>query len=402
MNILVLDTIHGGREISRHLTLLGHCVDSVDVYRDETDLTVEDVKDRHYDLIVAPVHLDRSHPLIETTTPVISHHDAVRMILEQRGQIPFSMVEITGMQGKTTTARALAHLMKGPGILHTSAGVIRYPEQISIAKKSITPASVLFAAERANEISGWLIVEESLGVSGSGSIGVLTSEKTYPVAKGTGDALTLKTESLARCETIVCAPDISWNLPQCIHAESIATCEDVTCTTIWQGETTIFENPLLLLTGYRASLCTAAACACVLGLDPAELASFEAVRGRMSVAYIDKRCIVDNANSGTNAQTTGDAVGYARNLTGTNDIVLVVGAEEKNICEGFPESAIISTIVATQPRQVILVGAGYDAEFICAETGIQVQSAKTLDEGQAMALQTPKTLPVVLAVKTWR
>ena len=122
----------------------------------------------------------------------------------------------------------------------------------------------------------------------------------------------------------------------------------------------------------------------------------------MSVAYIDKRCIVDNANSGTNAQTTSDAAGYARNLTGTDDIVLVVGAEEKNICEGFPESAIISTIVANAPRQVILVGAGYDAELISTETGIPVQSAQTLDQGQALALLTPETMPVVLAVKTWR
>ena len=402
MNILVLDTIHGGREISRHLTLLGHSVDSVDVYRNETDLTVKDALERHYDLIVAPVHLSRSHPLLVTTIPVISHHDAVRMILEDTGSIPSPMVEITGMQGKTTTARALAHLMKGPGILHTSAGVLRYPEQGKLAKNSITPASVLFAAEKANELGGWLIVEESLGVSGSGSLGVLTSEKTYPVAGGTADALTLKRDSLVRCETVVCAPGISWDLPQCIHAESIATCEETTCTTTWQGVTTTFENPLLLLAGYRASLCTAAACACVLGLSPAGLATFEAVRGRMSVAYIDKRCIVDNANSGTNAQTTSDAAGYARNLTGTDDIVLVVGAEEKNICEGFPESAIISTIVANAPRQVILVGAGYDAELISTETGIPVQSAQTLDQGQALALLTPETMPVVLAVKTWR
>ncbi len=57
--------------------------------------------------------------------PVISHHEAVRQLLGKN--TPEPMIEITGARGKTTTAHALAFLMEGPGILHTSTGTYQLP-----------------------------------------------------------------------------------------------------------------------------------------------------------------------------------------------------------------------------------------------------------------------------------
>ena len=128
MRILVLDTIHGGKQISRAFAARGDAVDLVDVYRGETAVDVKTALSRTYDLIVAPVHLDPDHPLLKhATVPVISHHEAVRQLLGD--DIPRPMIEITGARGKTTTAHALASLLPGKGILHTSNGTFRFPEK---------------------------------------------------------------------------------------------------------------------------------------------------------------------------------------------------------------------------------------------------------------------------------
>jgi len=127
MRLLVLDTIHGGRDLAGYLREQGHFVDAVDVYRKGSVVDTETALQREYDLVIAPVHLQPRHPLLrKLTIPVISHHQAVRWILGNN--VPSPMVELTGRRGKTTTASALAGLMEGPGILNTSAGMIRYPE----------------------------------------------------------------------------------------------------------------------------------------------------------------------------------------------------------------------------------------------------------------------------------
>ena len=78
------------------------------------------------------------------------------------------MIEITGAQGKTTTAHALAHILPGKGVLHTSTGTYAYPTKDLLGKKSITPASGSAAVRYANQMPGWLVAEISLGVTGAG------------------------------------------------------------------------------------------------------------------------------------------------------------------------------------------------------------------------------------------
>ncbi|MDD3407824.1 MAG: coenzyme F430 synthase, partial [Methanomicrobium sp.] len=130
MYILVLDTIHGGEEIARHLEKSGHKCDLVDTYRHEKGISEEQAKKNRYDLIIAPVHLDPNHPLLNySDAPVITHHKAAAMIINGsingksgalKSKTPCISVEITGSRGKTTTAFALSHVLSKKGILHTS------------------------------------------------------------------------------------------------------------------------------------------------------------------------------------------------------------------------------------------------------------------------------------------
>ena len=358
MHILVLDTIHGGKAISDAFAARGDEVDLVDVYRGESAVDVKTALSRTYDLIAAPVHLDPDHPLLKhAVAPVITHHEAVRQLLGD--DIPESMVEITGSRGKTTTAHALASLLPGKGILHTSTGTFRFPEKTWISRSSITPGSVLAAVKRAREIHGWLIVEESLGVTGAGSLAIITSEEDYFFAAGKKCAIKAKIASAKHCRHLLLAEHIRADYQDgVVHIEDIASCDGMECTITLDGGAHRFTNPLLGLAAYHDAMILAAAAALMLGIDPAPLTSFAALTGRMSISYDREHLIVDNANSGTNFLTTVDAARYARCTSGRQEITLVIGQQEGDgaVCEGFAHDQILAAVEAIHPVLLIWVG----------------------------------------------
>jgi UDP-N-acetylmuramyl pentapeptide synthase len=401
MNILVLDSIHGGDTLSRHLRKSGHHVDVVDIYRGESGITQKKALEKKYDTIIAPVHLDPDHPLMNVPgATYCSHHDAVEHIL--KGHTPSPMIEITGAQGKTTTAYAIAHLMKGVGVLHTSGGTWEYPQKTLLWKKSITPASTIDAAFHAANLGGWLITEESLGVSGAGDVCVLTSPGDYAIAGGKKSAFTEKVRLLSKCRIVVVGPDIKLPFDNSIYADEVVSVSHNTCRFSWKGTEGEFENPLLALEGYRNALMTAATVACVISVDPTPLGEFTALPGRLKTELRNDILIIDNANSGTNVHTTVEAARYARELSGCNDLTLVIGAEAQNICEGFPLDTIISAIRKIKPGKTIIVG--FSPTDINQITDIvkATENADNLEEGLSMALASTKKGSIVLAVKTWR
>ncbi|HET6580761.1 MAG TPA: coenzyme F430 synthase [Methanoregula sp.] len=402
MHILVLDTIHGGYAIGEAFSARGDRVDCVDVYRGESVIDVPTARAGSYDLIVAPVHLDPGHPLLASAqAPVISHHEAVRLLLGEN--IPQPMIEITGARGKTTTAHALASLMQGAGILHTSTGTYRFPGKEWIAQSSITPASVLAAAKMALDINGWLIAEESLGVSGAGTLSIITSDGDYACAAGKKSAVAAKVASAKHARHLLLAENIEAVCSgQVSHLEDIAVCSDTMCSVTFSGSTVRFSNPLLAIPGYHTPLMLAAAAAMILGLDPGPLSSFEALPGRMSLSYENGRLIVDNANSGTNTETTIEAAQYARRVSGNDAITLVIGqaAGDGAVCEGFAADQMLEAIDRIHPDQVIWVGpsplaSGTRVPFV-------TECTSTLDEARVTAPRMGGRGSIVLAVKTWR
>jgi UDP-N-acetylmuramyl pentapeptide synthase len=404
MHILVLDTIHGGNAIGEAFSARGDRVDCVDVYRGKSVIDVPTARAGTYDLIVAPVHLDPDHLLLRShRAPVISHHEAVRRLLGENPPQP--MIEITGARGKTTTAHALASLMPGAGILHTSTGTYRFPGKERISQSSITPASVLAAAKMAQEIHGWLIAEESLGVTGAGTLSIITSDSDYVFAAGKKSALASKIESAKHARHLLLAENIEADCSgQVSHIEDSAVSRDNECCITLSGTTGRFSNPLLAVPGYHASLVLAAAAAVILGLDPAPLSSFEALPGRMSLSYENGLLIVDNANSGTNPATTIEAARYARRVSGNEALTLVIGqmAGDGAVCEGFAVDLMLEAIDRIHPGRVIWVGTiPLPAEYE-ALAALVSGSAPTLDEGRAIAVHTSDQGSIVLAVKTWR
>jgi UDP-N-acetylmuramyl pentapeptide synthase len=406
MRILVLDTIHGGKIIGEAFTARGDHVDCVDVYRNKSIIDVKTAQTGNYDLVVAPVHLDPDHPLIKfSKSKVISHHDAIKLLLGKN--IPRPMVEITGTRGKTTTAHALAFLMKGPGILHSSTGTYRFPEKKWISQRSITPGSVLAVVRMAQEINGWLIVEESLGITCAGTLGIITSDQDYFFAAGKKRALSAKVTSAKDCLLILLAENIpAPSQKQVMHIEDVATCKGTECSLFMAGKSCRFSNPLLALPGYHTSLMLAAAAAMILETDPEPLSSFSALPGRMSVSYEQGLLILDNANSGTNSATTVEAAQYARSISGTEALTLVIGQVEGDgaVCEGFAFDQIGESIKQIHPTRVVWVGTfpkRGTAMFMELEPLVSSYEV-TLEEAYISALRMTKHGSIVLAVKTWR
>ena len=385
MRILVLDTIHGGAELAGALRGAGHQVDEVDVYRGQAGIPIEEALGRTYDLVTAPVHLDPDHPLLRRHGPAVSHHEMVKRVLDG-GRLPHPFIEITGARGKTTTAHALATLLPGPGVLHTSTGTYRYPERERLWRRSITPASLLPAVREAEHIGGWLVAEESLGVAAAGDVAVLTSAEDYPVAAGKKSAIAEKCRLLSRARTVVLPP--GFDLPGTVAADSTVSFEGRTCRYAGNGIAGSFENPLCTLPGYRTPLALAAAAACVLGVDPSPLGRFTALPGRMAARREGEVLIVDNANSGTNMMTTIEAARYARELSGGAPLTLVIGEEARAICEGFSRNEILRTVSTVAPAETVYVGEGHPAA--------------TLEEGLDAARKITPAGAIVLAVKMWR
>ncbi|WP_332449350.1 coenzyme F430 synthase [Methanoculleus sp.] len=383
MRVLVLDTIHGGADLAAALRDAGHETDEVDVYRGRAGIPVEEALVRTYDLVTAPVHLDPDHPLLRRHGPAVSHHEMVQQVLGDR--LPHPFVEITGARGKTTTAHALAALLPGPGILHTSTGTYRYPEREVLWKKSITPASLIPAVREAERLGGWLVAEESLGVTGAGDVAVLTSPEDYPVAAGKKSAIAEKCRLLSRARTVVLPDEI--DLASGVRAGDLVSFKGEVCR--YAGARRAgFTNPLSTLAGYRTPLALAAATACVLGIDPAPLERFSALDGRMAARREGGLLVLDNANSGTNRATTIEAARYARELSGGGTLTLVIGEEARAVCEGFSADEIRRTVAAVNPTATVYVGEG--------------QAAPTLEAGLDAARRITPSGAIVLAVKTWR
>jgi hypothetical protein len=256
-------------------------------------------------------------------------------------------------------------------------------------------------------IQGWLIVEESLGITCSGTLGIITSDEDYFFAAGKRSALGIKVASAQQCKLLLLAKNIPGdNLERVVHIGDIAASEGTECSLTIAGKTCRFSNPLLTLPGYRSPLMLAAAAGMLLGRDPEPLSSFSALPGRMSVSYDQGVLVVDNSNSGTNLSTTVEAARYARSISGKDAITLVIGQSEGDgaVCEGFAIDQIRAAIDQIHPVCVVGVGAlpmSGTPEFDKLPPLLSAYTA-TLAEGYTSALHLTDAGSIILAVKTWR
>ncbi|MDO5850089.1 MAG: coenzyme F430 synthase, partial [Methanobacteriaceae archaeon] len=280
MNAFIIDLTHGGVKIAIELSKLNsknnfnlyeniYAYDLYNTLKDEDENLLkvynisilkdfDDLKDKILNsanvenntknIIINPVHssLDLKNILnennINDSFKLISHHEAVKLILEnwknECEKQDVKTIEITGVKGKTTTSYLLKDVFEANEediLLLSSLGAHLFRE-LGTTKKfrdlilqkniSITPASILSTVELAKKIANpkcsyqkcgckpfedlkeeaieiekyennpysnlnynISIFESSLGISGLGDIGILTNiVENYPIAKGKSNA----------------------------------------------------------------------------------------------------------------------------------------------------------------------------------------------------------------------
>ncbi len=361
--VAVLDTIHGAETIAQRMVECGIQAEPLEVYHHSASL--ED-----FEMVVAPVHLSPANPhLLQARSlgkRVITHHQAVGELL---ALIPEDLlrIEVTGTHSKTTTALLLAMILSGQKrvLSHTTRGLEIWSEgraRLLREGLSITPANAIPAAREAlAQGAEALICEISLGGTGIGELGILTSfANDYRIAGGSRWASSAKLQmlSLARRGSRLVAnadcrisPDISFAQGGLVQALPGG---------LLYGEDRLELNLSadLDLPGYQTAISAAAAAADLLGVERVEavraLEGFGGFSGRMKIERLGGQTVFDSSNSGLKVADVRRALDK---LQGP-DLTVVVGEDAQTVCEGLdiPLLADLLRERRSEIGELILVG----------------------------------------------
>jgi len=425
MDIAVLDLTHGGDLIAQSLAETD-AVTAVDVYGTVSDEARRDLESSgipvlteppdagDFDLIVAPVHLDSAYKTLhdaraaDVPVPVITHHAAVYEILKQRLK-RYHVVEVTGTTAKTSTVRMLAGMLSectGKKIIsHTSAGVEYWDGRgggggssaRTIAKWSIAPASIIRAVESVKAEPGVepdiFIFEVSLGGTGLADTGIITTlTGDYLIANKTGLASSAKMQMVTRAKpgsTLILNSDVGVTSDPAANILIFGDeggMGDVRFEEIDSGHTVVIAmNRRIEFTvkdydifSYRIAILGAVSAAISMDIDPDCIASFldgfRGVSGRMKILKIDGRTVVDNSNSGMNISSAESAIDHVRRIADKGRVVMIIGIEEYNVCEGLDTEAAVGLIGRNRDfiDRFITVGIESDCEADDRDSGMDM------------------------------
>lgn len=417
---LVLDPIHGADVIADELKGLGKDVTVFNPYRAQSSF-----KRLDYDLVIAPVHLSPEFEIVqqalEKKIPFISHQEAVKEIADTKGLFAdIKVIEVTGTVGKTSVCELISQLLKRKKVLsHTSSStrfnsagnVIRFP------RHSGTPASVLNVMRKVKERNlepDIAVFEISLGLTGIGDVGVITSLKgDYRIAGGTEDASAVKLASINNfdAKSVIVHPSdvkgggntygdddanlwlagdkVRFNRLKTINGDYIG------------GELAFNAFDTFIETEHYRNCLGAAFCAVLcLGVPPGEINSnISTVEGRMKLESLKGRFLIDNSNSGTKLKFLDVITEQARQLSGK--MILILGMESQYVCEGVDIEELKEVVDnnVSEFVEVIIVG----DEFRGKIEGENVYFSEGLDAALEKAVNDSKEDFVIISnVKTWR
>ncbi len=421
--ILVLDPIHGAEVIAEELKELGKQAEVFDPYHQTFS------KALNYDLVIAPVHLNPNFEVmkqaLEKEIPVMNHHESVKEIAALKNLFTdIKVVEVTGTVGKTAVCELICQLLENKfEVLSHTSSITRFKsvdKEVRFPRLSGTPANVLKVmgiAREKNLKPDIAVFEVSLGLTGIGDVGVITSlEADYRIAGGTKDASAVKKATLKNYEGIVVHPNLLISEGN-LGANTFGDRDN----NLWidERETKVIFNRLRTINGdfisgeiafksfdpfsgeyYRKSL-EAAFCA-VLSLDiPSEEVNTDisAVKGRMKLEKLKGRFLIDNSNSGTKLEFLDEVTENARRIS--EKMILIVGEESQYVCEGVDLEELRRVIknVAQDFVEIIIVG----KEFRDKIEGKNVFFSDGLDAALEKAINdSEEGFVIVSNVKTWR
>lgn len=448
--VAVLDLTHGGAVIARKLTKIAASVSGIDVYKtlrhDELEaLEHEGIRTSQapqniseFDIIIAPVHLDPGYPMLDEAAknniPVISHHVAIGEILRDvlKGS---TVIEITGTRAKTSTSILLGEILsKNKKVIsHTSRGLEDWSKRRIIQNGlSITPASILRAAEVVEEAGikpDVFIFEISLGGTGSADIGVITTlVDDYKIANNTklaseakrmiildakpGSTLVINYDALrffGACRRDVCIISFSdsVNAAANVYYENIDSDGGTIAYFIGgrKGKITLTGTQDYDLFSYKTAFVCATAVALAMDIEPVQiecsLREFKGVQGRMRKTAMAGRTLIDNSNSGMDIKSAKKALDFAKTEEGR--IVMVLGEEAKEVCEGLDPSGVMRFIEIHLNEIYAFVLVGERMKPLANKNINKLYRAGDLSEGIEIAQRLTREKDIIVScVKCFR
>lgn len=161
------------------------------------------------------------------------------------------------------------------------------------------------------------------------------------------------------------------------------------------------------ISAYWTAFVAASAAALELGIEPEAVISviegFEGLSGRMQEKEMNGISLIDNSNSGMDILSAEKALDYAllkRKDEKKEGIILVLGEEASQVCEGLPPELVQGFVekFGTKCKQVILVG-----ERMKAINGKNISYAWNLPEGLSKASEFAGGDDIILSsVKCFR
>jgi len=418
--ILVLDPIHGADVIADELKELGKDVTVLNPYREQSSFNRLD-----YDLVIAPVHLSPKFEIVKQALadniPFMSHQEAVKAIAVSKDLFAnINVIEVTGTVGKTSVCELICQLLKGKKVLSHTSSSTRFnsaDDVIQFPRHSGTPASVLNVMRILKEKNLEPRIAQfdiSLGLTGIGDVGVITSLKSdYRIAGGTKDASAVKLASINNFDAksiIVHQSDV--NAGGNTYGDKDAN--------LWLTGNKVLFNRMKTLNGdyingeltfkafdsffdtehYRNCLGAAFCAVLSLGISPGELnTNISTVEGRMKLESLKGRFLIDNSNSGTKLKFLDVITEQARQLSGK--MILILGVESQYVCEGVAVEELKEVVdnSASEFVEVSIVG----DEFKGKIEGKNVFFSDGLDAALEKAINDSKEGFVIISnVKTWR
>ncbi len=442
----VLDLTHGGEVIARKLKEIVSSVSAVDVYKtlgaeelkrlesEGIRTSREALKAVDFDVIVSPVHLDINYPMlvdaINNNIHILTHHAAVGELLSKYGLENRTLIEITGTKAKTSTAVLLAEILSKEKkvISHTSRGVEDWSTEKIIKKGlSITPASILAALDAVEDarIEFEVFVSEvSLGGTGAADIGVITTiSNDYKIANNTRLASDAKRQMILNAKpesTLVINNDALRFFGACrrdVEVVSFTDSLNASCNVYYEdantiayylgrkhGKITIHEASGYDANAYRTAFACATATALAMNVDAnaieRSLKRFKGAEGRMIKTSLEGRTLIDNSNSGLDIQAAEKALEFSKKQG--ERIVMVLGEEAKEVCEGLDPSNVERFIQRHLKELDALVLVGERMQpFVNAEQHIYY--ADDLTGGMELAKELAQEKDIILScVKCFR
>ncbi len=457
--ILVLDPIHGAEVLARELRELGKEVDIFNPYRESSFRG-----DLDHDLVISPVHLNPNFEIVKQATdahiPIITHHEAVKELVRMSNLFDgVRVVEVTGTVKKTTVCELMSQMLGFRGrklLIHTSSGT-RYrsaegeEQKLPRLSGSGTPANVIRAMRMAGDKGlepDIAIFEVSLGLTGSGDVGVITSlEEDYKIAGGTKAASAAKIASIRNCDGILVHPGIHFypHHPPAPGGEDkhntygdrgenlrIEVGGENMMRAVFEGLKTIdgriirgelnFALDWRMGNDYYRNCLEAALCALLsLGIAPEELntGDITPVGGRMEIRELKGRILIDNSNSGTKLKFLNAVVDTARRLSRSEGegqgMILIIGEDSPYVCEGVDEEELREVVKngcesgsrsgsKSDFKEIIIVGERFRAGIEgFSSSDVRVSLATDLDTALNKAIEDSREGEVIISnVKIWR